>query len=77
MRPKLTEKAGYKIKDLSRILTRDAKSLLCATLGIDMPNTNQKPKPKDSRKNEAVVKNSKNEVVSKIPKPDAKKKRRG
>lgn len=77
MRPKLTEKAGYKIKALSRIITREAKSLLCVTLGIDMPNTSQKAKPKDSRKNEALPKTSKVEELSKIPKPDAKKRRRG
>lgn len=77
MKPKLTEKAGYKIKALSRIITREAKSLLCVTLGIDMPNTSQKAKPKDSRKNEALPKTSKVEKASKIPKPDAKKKRCG
>ena len=66
-----------KIKALSRIITREAKSLLCVTLGIDMPNTSQKAKPKDSRKNEALPKTSKVEKASKIPKPDAKKKRRG
>lgn len=50
---KLTNSAGYKIKSLSRLLTPEAQSLLCATLGLDASPKKLRKKSKSSPKNRA------------------------